>query len=371
VKILVTGSKGFIGKNLCLFLLHQGYEVLEYDIGSSEEELTKDIQACDFAIHLAGVNRPSDVKEYKEVNFGLTQKIVQIMMNCGTKAPILLGSSTQATNDTPYGESKAMAESLINNLGFNRHETYVFRFANVFGKWCRPNYNSVVATFCYNIAHDLPIDINEKAPVLDFVYVDDVCQSIIDVIEKRPVTNGHPLFVAPSYSAKPSEIADIIKSFKTSRDNLVLPIQDGFVKKLYATYLSYLPQGSFTYPLTSHSDQRGSFTEMLKTQTYGQVSVNVIKPGAIKGNHYHMSKNEKYLVVSGTCEIKERQIFEDKINTYVCSDKQFEVVDIIPGYTHSIKNIGSEDAIVIMWASDVYDKDHDDTVLAPVEKEGK
>ena len=371
MNVLVTGSKGFIGKNLCLFLKNHGYKIIEYDLGSSEEDLKQGIKASNFIVHLAGINRSGNVADFKTINFGLTKRIVELMEELDCHSPILLGSSTQATLDNPYGESKALAESVINNYGFGGHLTYVFRFANVFGKWCKPNYNSVVATFCYNIARDLPIEINRKAPAFDFVYIDDVCASILRIIEDKPIPTSKPLFVDPCYSAKPSDIALMIKSFRTSRDSLVFPLQDGFEKKLYATYLSYLPDDGFSYSLVSHCDNRGSFTEFLKTGHHGQISINVIKPGMTKGNHYHMSKNEKYLVLSGSCEIKERQIGESKVVTYAASGEKYEAVDIVPGYAHSIKNVGDTDAIVLMWASDVYDPKNTDTYPAEVASEDK
>jgi UDP-2-acetamido-2,6-beta-L-arabino-hexul-4-ose reductase len=367
MKILVTGSEGFIGKNLCLYLKNHGHYLFQYDLGSSEEDLIRGIKESDFIVHLAGVNRPKDVADFKTVNFGLTKKIVELMEKFDCQSPILLGSSTQAALDNPYGESKALAESVINNFGFAGHQTYVFRFANVFGKWCKPNYNSVVATFCYNIARGLPIEVNQEAPALDFVYIDDVCQSILSIIERRPNPTSHPLYVDPSYSAKPKELAEMIKAFKASRETLIYPLQEGLEKKLYATYLSYLPENNFAYPLVSHVDERGSFTEFLKTGHHGQISVNIIKPGMTKGNHYHMTKNEKYLVVCGTCEIKERKIDEERASSYVVSDQAFKAVDIIPGYAHSIKNIGDKDAVVIMWASEVYDPLNDDTYPCLVE----
>ena len=369
MKILVTGSKGFIGKNLCLLLKNRGHEVFEYDSKSSDEELREAIKQCDFIVHLAGINRTADVNQFKEINFGLTKKIVDLMTECGTSAPILLGSSTQATLDNPYGESKALAEAVVNNFGFNGHPVYVYRLYHVFGKWCKPNYNSVIATFCYNISHNLPIEINDKAPSYEFVYVDDVCNEFIRTIEQRPFPTNHILYVEPSYVSKPVELARIIKSFRASRDSLALPFTNEFEKKLYATYLSYLPDNGFSYPLTSHTDKRGSFYEFLKSPAEGQFSVNVIKPGSVKGDHYHMSKNEKYLVVSGSCEIKERLIDSDKVIAYQCNDKKLVVVDIVPGYVHNIKNVGSKDAVVLMWASDSFDPNNSDTYPMVVEKE--
>jgi UDP-2-acetamido-2,6-beta-L-arabino-hexul-4-ose reductase len=369
MKVLVTGSHGFIGKNLCVVLKKRGHEVIDFNSSDNEDALKKAISQADFIVHLAGVNRPSNVQEFHDVNFGLTKKLIQFVQELGSKAPVLLASSTLAADDSPYGQSKALAESVVDNLGFSGHPVYVYRLAHVFGKWCKPNYNSVVATFCYCISHDLPIDINEKSGNIDFVYIDDVCKEFMRVIEERPQPTNRIMSVEPTYTSKPSELAEIIRSFRASRENLMLPLQDGFEKKLYATYLSFLPEGGMSYPLVSHSDNRGSFIEFFKTQTYGQLSVNVIKPGAVKGNHYHMSKNEKYLVVTGSCDIAERPLFEDKITTYHCGEKSLTVVDIAPGYVHSIKNVGSQDAVVLMWASEVYDKNNDDTYPEMVEPE--
>jgi UDP-2-acetamido-2,6-beta-L-arabino-hexul-4-ose reductase len=369
MKVLVTGSHGFIGKNLCLFLKLRGHEILEFNSKDTDETLKKEITEADFIVHLAGVNKPADVQEFHDINFGLTQKIAEIIQKVKSKAPILLASSTLASGDSPYGQSKALAESVVNNMGFNGHPVYVYRLAHVFGKWCKPNYNSVVATFCYNISHSLPIDINEKAPELDFVYIDDVCKEFVRVIEEKPSPTNHILYIEPTYYARPSELADILRSFRSSRENLMLPLQDGFEKKLYATYLSYVSESGMSYPLVSHSDNRGSFIEFFKTQTYGQLSVNVIKPGAIKGDHYHMTKNEKYFVVAGSCDIKERSLFSDRVAVYHCSDKNPVVVDIAPGFVHSIKNVGSQDAVVLMWASEVYDKTNEDTYPEMVEAE--
>jgi UDP-2-acetamido-2,6-beta-L-arabino-hexul-4-ose reductase len=369
MKVLVTGSHGFIGKNFCLFLKLRDHEILEFNSKDSDETLKKEIAKADFIVHLAGVNKPADTQEFHDVNFGLTKKLVEFVQETKSKAPILLVSSALAAGDSAYGQSKALAESVVNNLGFNGHPVYVYRLAHVFGKWCKPNYNSVVATFCYNVSHSLPVDVNEKAPNLDFVYIDDVCKEFIRVIEDKPLPNNHILYVEPTYYAKPSELIEIIRSFRSSRENLMLPLQDGFEKKLYATYLSYLPEGGMSYPLVSHSDNRGSFIEFFKTKDYGQLSVNVIKPGAVKGNHYHLSKNEKYLVVSGSCDIQERSLLDTKIATYHCGEKNLVVVDIAPGFVHSIKNVGSQDAVVLMWASDVYDKNNEDTYPEMVEPE--
>jgi len=370
MKILVTGAKGFIGKNLCLTLKNKGYEVFEFDLGSTDADLHQFVKECDFIVHLAGINRPLSPQEFRDGNVNFSQKLIDVVEEEKSQAPILFSSSTQAALDNPYGQSKAMAESLFNNFGFNGHPVYVYRLYNVFGKWCKPNYNSVIATWCYNISHGLPIQIN-KAPAIDFVYVDDVVNEFIDVIEKRPQPNFKIHYVEPSYHVTLQEIADLLYSFKKSREDFSIPLQDGFSKKLYATYISYFEPDNFAYKLNTHVDARGSFTECFKTAQYGQVSVNISKPGITKGNHYHMTKNEKYLVVSGTCSIKLRQIQSDKVIEYVCDGKDLKVVDIPTGYTHNITNIGKEDSITIMWASELFDPDHPDTFACPVEVEEK
>lgn len=370
MKILVTGAKGFIGKNLCLALKSKGYDVFEYDLGSADEDLHHYVKDCDFIVHLAGINRPLKPEEFMDGNVNFSKKLIDVDEEEKSEAPILFSSSTQATLDNPYGQSKAMAESLFNNFGFNGHAVYVYRLYNVFGKWCKPNYNSVIATWCYNIAHNLPIQIN-KAPEIDFVYVDDVVNEFINVIEQRPKPNFRIHYVEPSYHVTLQEIADLLYSFKKSREDLMIPLQEEFSKKLYATYISYLEPDDFAYKLSPHKDARGSFTECFKTAQYGQVSVNISKPGITKGNHYHMTKNEKYLVVSGTCSIKLRQIQSDKVIEYVCDGKDMKVVDIPTGYTHNITNIGKEDSITIMWASELFDANHPDTFPMPVEVEEK
>jgi UDP-2-acetamido-2,6-beta-L-arabino-hexul-4-ose reductase len=369
MKILVTGAKGFIGKNICLSLRNRGHEVFEYDIDSTDDELKQYVSASEFIVHLAGINRPVDPKDFLDGNVNLTKKLVDIIAETKSPSPVIFTSSTQAALDNPYGQSKKMAEDeLFDFAKATGHAVYVYRLYNAFGKWCRPNYNSVIATFCYNVAHDIPLVINEGVPAIDFIYIDDIVAEFVKIIESKPVPSGAVMYVEPHYSATLSQIADALKSFKASRTDLLIPdLEPGFYKDLYSTYLTYLDDTDFSYPLITHSDYRGSFTEILKTVDHGQVSINISKPGVIKGNHYHMSKNEKYLVVSGTCEIKLRKIDSEKIVSYVCSPKDLRVIDIPPGYTHCISNIGASDSVTIMWANDLYDKDSPDTYFLPVE----
>jgi UDP-2-acetamido-2,6-beta-L-arabino-hexul-4-ose reductase len=367
MKILVTGAKGFIGKNLCLTLKNKGFEVFEYDLGSTDEQLKQYVSSCDFIVHLAGINRPLHPQEFVDGNVNFTKKLLDVIVACKSNAPIIFSSSTQATLDNPYGQSKKMAEDQLFEFGKSGHEVYVYRLYNVFGKWCRPNYNSVIATWCYNVTHNIPLQINKAAAPIDFVYIDDICAEFINVIQNKPNPTGEIRYVEPHYKESLQDIADLLYSFRDSRKDFMTPCQEGFSKKLYATYLSYLEPTDFAYPLASHVDARGSFTEILRTMQYGQISVNVSKPGITKGNHYHMTKNEKYLVVSGRCEIKLRQIFSDQVVSYICDGTDLKVVDIPTGYTHSITNIGKEDSVTLMWASELFDPNHPDTVMCPVD----
>lgn len=369
MKVLITGVKGFIGKNLALRLKEQGIEVLPID-KDNLAELDDFVKKADFCVHLAGVNRPLDPQEFYDGNANLTYRLVESIKQSGKSLPVLFASSTQAALDNDYGKSKKMAEDYL--FAFQKetgNPVYVYRFQNVFGKWCRPNYNSVVATFCYNIAHDLPIQVADPLAKREFVYIDDIGDTVIDLIKGGDYKgSANILSIKPSYEKTIGEIADMILSFKDSRNNLLLPDQeDEFSKKLYATYLSYLPEDTgFAYELNSHIDNRGSFTEFFRTNGYGQVSVNVSKPGITKGNHYHHTKNEKFLVVKGTCSIKFRKVGEDKIYEYICSGDKLVVVDIPCGYTHSITNIGTEDSVTIMWASELFDPSKPDTIYEEV-----
>jgi UDP-2-acetamido-2,6-beta-L-arabino-hexul-4-ose reductase len=371
MKILVTGAKGFIGKNLCLILREEGNEVFEFDVGSTDDDLRNYSHSADFVIHLAGVNRPLFPEEFLAGNVIFTKKLLDFLDRYGHKAPIIFSSSIQAALDSPYGKSKKIAEDqLFEYEKKTGTPVYVYRLYNVFGKWCRPNYNSVIATWCYDAANNLPLQINQLVPAIDFVYIDDVIVEFLRVIENQPKPTGEIMYAEPHYSEKLEDIAAALDTFKKSRENEMLPkLGEGFYKKLYSTYLSYLPEDKLAYELLMHKDIRGSFTEAFKSPTYGQISVNVSKPGVTKGNHYHMSKNEKYLVVTGTCLIKLRKATDDNIVSYTCDGKDLKVVDIPPGYTHNITNIGKEDSVTVMWANELYDPDHPDTYFLPVEKE--
>ena len=397
MKILVTGAKGFVGRNLCLTLEQMpDIEVLKYDLGD-EPKLDGYVAECDFAMHLAGVNRPKDPAEFKTGNTVFTEDILEKLAARQNPPPVLLSSSIQAALDNDYGKSKAAAEDAVRAYGAKTGApVFVYRLANVFGKWCRPNYNSAVATWCYNIAHDLPIMVRDPAATVTLVYIDDVVKSFVgclDVLTQRsreaemqsvngPKDNSASLplchsalkkspilSVSPSYTKTLGEIVELIKSFHDEPSTLMVPDQkDGFTKKLYSTYLAALPEDKFSYPLTMHCDNRGSFTEALHSSERGQVSVNVSKPGIAKGQHWHHTKHEKFLVVSGKGEINFRMADDPdaKVITYKVSGEKLEVVRIPPGYTHNIVNVGDTDMVTLMWANEIFDLANPDTFREPV-----
>lgn len=363
MKVLVTGAKGFIGQHLCRALEREGDIVFPFDLGNTDQELHSFISECDFIVHLAGINRPLNPSEFYDGNFNFTKKLLDFVTLTKRDCPILFSSSTQAALENDYGKSKRMAEDLLLKEIPNR-KVYVYRLYNVYGPGARPSYNSVIATWCDAIANNRPISINEKNPTIDFVYIDDVVASFMDAIHSRrdPSSKEKPLlYVEPHDAISLSSVLSLLRSFKESRKDLVLPLQEGFSKKLYATYLSYLPKEDFAYSLLKHEDSRGSFTEFLHIPSYGQVSINVSHPGITKGNHYHETKNEKFLCVSGAVLIKLRKIGTDEVLSYRTDESNLEVVDIPPGYTHSITTLGEKDSVTIMWANEPFDPSHPDT----------
>ena len=372
MKILVTGAKGFVGKNLVAELRNQGFsQIDEFDVDTDASLLDIYTKECDFVFHLAGVNRPDNQEEFMTGNFGFTTLLLDSLKNNNNKAPVLISSSIQAELDNPYGKSKKAGEDYLYNYGVeNNIPVYIYRLPNVFGKWCRPNYNSAVATFCHNIARNLPVQVNDPSVVMKLVYVDDVVMSFIDQLkngDKSIKTQISYEAVKPVHTILLGEIVDKINSFRDSRETLLIPdMQDAFTKKLYSTYLSYLPEDQFSYMLKMNVDQRGSFTEFIKTAERGQVSVNISKPGIAKGNHWHHTKNEKFLVVSGKGVIKFRKIDADEILEYFVSGDKLEVVDIPVGYTHNIINLGDTDMVTVMWVNEVFDKNRPDTYFLEV-----
>lgn len=369
MKILVTGAKGFIGKNLIAQLKNQGFlEIFEYDKDTLFSELDEFTRQCDFVFHLAGVNRPIDTREFMEGNFGFTSDLLDLLKKHDNKAPVLITSSIQAKLDNPYGQSKKAGEDLLFAYGQETGaKVLAYRLPNVFGKWCRPHYNSAVATFCHNIAHDLPIQVNDPNVVMNLVYIDDVIQEFMHALKGHEKREGNFCYIKTTHTVKLGEIADLIFSFKESREKRSIPdMSDPFTKKLYSTYLSYLPKNQFSYPLKMNIDHRGSFTEFIKTADRGQVSINISKPGITKGNHWHHTKNEKFLVVSGKGIIKFRRIDSDEVIEYQVSGEQLEVIDIPTGYTHNIINTGNENMVTVMWANEAFDPEKPDTYFLEV-----
>jgi len=359
VKVLVTGSNGFIGKNLIEKLKEiGGYEILSIDKENSKEELKSGVLTSDFIFHLAGINRPEKEEEFFEGNSGLTGEIIELLLENNKNTPILITSSIQAELNNAYGKSKKMAEEeLLKYKEISGARVFVYRLPNVFGKWCRPNYNSAVATFCNNIANGEEVWVSDPSKEMTLVYIDDVVRCFLIGI----------LFYDDFQGISAVILSLLLNSFKDSRKNLIIPdMMDGFTKKLYSTYLSYLPEKEFSYPLKMNVDNRGSFTEFLKSPDRGQVSVNISKPGITKGNHWHHTKNEKFIVVSGTGLIRFRKIGSEEIIEYKVSGEKLEVVDIPVGYTHSIVNTGDTDMVTIMWVNEMFDPEKPDTYYLEV-----
>jgi len=364
MKILVTGAKGFIGKNLITELKSRNYnEIYEFDMETKPALLDEYCKDAEFVFHLAGVNRPKETSEFMEGNFGFTSVLLDKVKKHNNTCPVMISSSTQAELDNPYGKSKKAGEDLLFSYSEETGaDVLVYRFPNVFGKWCRPNYNSVVATFCHNVARDLPIQINDTDTVMNLVYIDDVVSELINALEGKPNKDNKFCQVPEVHTITLGEIAKLLYSFRKSREDRTVPdMADPFTKKLYSTYLSYLPEDQFSYNLKMNVDHRGSFTEFLKTTDQGQVSVNISKPGIIKGNHWHHTKNEKFLVVSGKGVIRFRKMDEVRVIEYFVTGEKLEVVDIPPGYTHNIENLGDREMVTIMWANEQFDSNKPDT----------
>ncbi|OGO76532.1 MAG: capsular biosynthesis protein [Clostridiales bacterium GWB2_37_7] len=369
MKILVTGAKGFVGKNLIAELKNRGYtDIIEFGRETDKSSLDQYSKECEFVFHLAGVNRPNDEKEFMEGNYGLTSELLELLKKHNNKAPILITSSIQAERDNPYGRSKKAGEDLLFKYGKEEEvKVLVYRLPNLFGKWSRPNYNTVVATYCYNISRGIDIQVNNPDAELTLSYIDDVLEEFIRALEGNPTKKDECCYVSITHNVKLGELAEIIKGFKESRTNLSIPnMEDELIKKLYSTYLSFLPKDEFSYDLKMNCDNRGSFTEFIRTPERGQVSVNVSRPGITKGNHWHNTKNEKFLVVSGEGLVRFRMIDSDEIIEYRVSGDKMQVVDIPTGYTHSIVNIGETDLITVMWANECFNPDKPDTYFLEV-----
>ena len=379
MKILVTGSNGFVGKNLCMAIKNVigGFDkrynfgelsLYEYDIDKTLSDLEKYTEDCDFVFNLAGVNRPKDNNEFTKGNVDFLDSLLNCLKKHGNKAPVMMSSSVQAELDNPYGQSKLEGEKRLRKYGEeNGVKTLIYRFPNLFGKWCRPNYNSAVATFSNNIANDLPIQVNNRETCLNLVYIDDLVEELFNALQCKEHRDGDFCFVPTVYRKTLGEIVDKLYYFKTISKTLEIPdMSDGFTVKLYATYLSYLPKENICYDLKMNIDDRGSFTEMIRTFDRGQVSVNISKPHIVKGNHWHNTKNEKFIVVSGKGVIRMRHVLSDEVFTYYVDGEHIKVVDIPTGFTHNIENIGETDMITVMWASECFNPEKPDTFYLKV-----
>lgn len=398
MNILITGAKGFVGRNLAENLrnIQEGKdrtrnlsigEIFEYDLDTDPALLDSWCAKADFVFNLAGINRPKDQSEFMQGNFGFASTLLDALKRHGNTCPVMLSSSIQATligryGQSDYGRSKLAGEELFFDYSCQTGApVLVYRFPNLFGKWCRPNYNSAVATFCHNIAHDLPIQVNDRSTELELLYIDDLIAEMLDALEGRPhrcdydglspvpTENGRYCCAPVTHKATLGEIVDLLEAFKAQPQTLMLPeIPAGsFAKKLYSTYLSYLPKEAAAFPLKMNVDPRGSFTELLKTAGCGQISVNISKPGITKGQHWHNTKWEFFIVVAGHGLIQQRRVGSDEVLEFEVSGDRIEAVHMLPGYTHNIINLSeTENLVTVMWANEVFDPDHPDTYFMPV-----
>lgn len=388
MNILVTGAKGFVGKNLCAALknIRDGKdktrslkidEIFEYDIDTEKALLDGFCEKADFVFNLAGVNRPKDNSEFMQGNFGFASTLLDALKKHNNKCPVMLSSSIQATligrYDSDYGRSKKAGEDLFFKYSEETGaKVLVYRFPNLFGKWCRPNYNSAVATFCNNTANDLPITVNDRNTELELLYIDDLVAEMLDALENnehRYADDTKYCIVPTTHKVTLGEIVDLLEQFKNQPKTLLMPEipNNSFAKKLYSTYLSYLPKEKVSFPLKMNVDDRGSFTELLKTANCGQISVNISKPGITKGQHWHNSKWEFFIVVSGHGLIEERKIGSDEVLRFEVTGEKIEAIHMLPGYTHNIINLSeTEDLVTLMWANEQFDPNHPDTFYEEV-----
>ncbi len=371
MNILITGARGFMGKNLRSALTGRcgdAHRLMLLDMPHTEEELLAAAAEADFVFHLAGVNRPTDPADFQKGNADFTRQLLTLLKERGKRPPVLLSSSIQAALENPYGQSKLSAEQAVADYGRETGAAvYLYRLPNVFGKWSRPNYNSAVATFCHNVARGLPITVNDPSVTLRLVYIDDVVEEFLRAMEGQPCREGEWCTVQPVHEVNLGHMAELIQSFPALRDSLTAPDQsDPLVKKLYATYLSFLPPEDFSRPTVTHADQRGSFTELLHMGSRGQVSLNVSRPHITKGDHWHQTKHEKFIVLQGEGVIRFRKVGDSTVIAYKVSGENLTVVDIPTGYTHSIENTGDTDMLTLMWANEVFDPAHPDTLRLPV-----
>ncbi len=364
MKILVTGAGGFIGKNIIAELKNRGlYDIYKWTRHDTEDALDHYTKDCDMVFHVAGVNRSPHEKDFMDGNYGVTSQLVESLQRNNNPAPIIATSSIQASERHPYGQSKKAMEKLLFDYSIRTgNPVYIYRLPNVFGKWSRPHYNSVVATFCYQLARDLPITVDDSQKVLTLAYIDDVVAQFLQVLHTKPAIQGDFCELTLTYELTVGQLAEKLRFFQQSRQTLkVANIDDELTKKLYSTYMSFLPKEQFAYDLPMHVDERGSFAEFLRTTGGGQISVNVSKPGVTKGNHWHHTKLEKFLVVSGEGVIRFRRWDSDEVIEYEVSGEKLQVVDIPAGYTHSLINRGNTDLITVIWANECFDPVKPDT----------
>jgi len=367
VKILITGSNGFIAKNLIEHLRRdESIKLYLFSKNDSLDILKAYVKEVDFIFHLAGVNRPKNIDEFYEGNSQLTKIIADTLIQENKSTPVLLSSSTQSDLDNDYGKSKLEAQNLLIEYSKQTNaKIFIYKLPNVFGKWSKPNYNSVISTWCHNIANNLDIRVNDKEVELTLVYVDDVIKSFIEKLDNK--TNEQYYNIDTIYRKTLGEISELLYQFKENRKTLIIPnVASGFERGLYSTYLSYLSADNFAYALKGHQDDRGTFYEILKTLDSGQFSLSTTAPGITRGSHYHHTKNEKFLVVKGEATIEFRHIVTNEIISYKVSDKKMEVVEMIPGYTHNIKNTGDEEMVLFLWANETFDQDNPDTYFLEV-----
>lgn len=368
MKVLVTGSNGFIGKNIVLRLREQADTVIVTFVRDDANELLEEaITGADAIIHLAGENRPRSTEAFERVNVGLTRSLCHFLRKHERRVPVVFASSTQALQDNPYGRSKLEAELQLTELSrTNGVPVSIYRLPGVFGKWCRPNYNSVVATFCHNIANDLPIQISDPDKIINLVYVDDVVTTFLNEISKAAIGEIQRT-VNPVYSITLAELARQVEAFKNCRKSLISErVGTGLVRALYATYVSYLPKDKFIYDLPTYSDARGVFVEMLKTQDSGQFSFFTAHPGQKRGGHYHHSKTEKFLVLKGKARFAFRHILTDETYFLDTNGEKPQVVETVPGWTHDITNVGDMEMIVMLWVNEIFDRNNPDTIACKV-----
>ncbi len=371
--VVITGARGFIGRNLIAHLARQEeVKIFGFDLGQPLQELERALAEADIVFHLAGVNRPESPEEFITGNVDFTAQVCEMLKRTGRAVPVVLSSSIQAERDNPYGRSKLQAEATLERYAEEaRAPAIIYRLKNVFGKWCRPNYNSVVATFCHHIAHDLPITVSDPANEVQLIHIDDVVAHFAGELQHKTPPGVHYRDVTPAFTVTLGELVKLLCSFRAIRQTLALPdLSDLFVRKLYGTYLSYLDVDDFAYDLQQRCDPRGCLAEFVKSPTAGQIFVSTTKPGITRGNHYHHTKTEKFLVLQGEALIRFRHIENGEIIEYPVRGEDFRVVDIPPGYTHSIENIGAGELVTLFWASEIFNPDIPDTQWLSVLPDG-